>query len=699
MSASMGRPIRASARNALLVLSGLVLVACSDWDALRARRCLDGAGLCDGVCTDLAASPLHCGTCGRACGGDEECVEGACVARCEGERCAEACVDPTRDPAHCGGCGRACAEDEVCAAGSCASGCSDGATACDGSCVDLTREDARCGDCDTACGEGLRCVEGACTTPCPAECATSDAPACAFCAPRAIWPLSGRVVHTDMPPLRFEARGSHVTIELSQRADLADATRTTTTDRVVRPSLAPGIWYWRLRAAPDGTREGDASPVWSFRVEPSPDGAIASRTELDVDRDGLAEVFVGGGSQARLVRGRTVVEGGPIVDDPLPVPDDGVTRSFADAVALAGDLDGDGHVDLAIGQPTPAEGEGPCAGTTAPGRVCFVSLARGAMRCASAGTCGDRLGDALAGLGDLDGDGYADVGIGAPGVGMGCPSGDALVAYGRADFFDAEPELRRVPDVARTLQLETGYPLADAYVLGHTVAGGLDLDGDGRDELAIGAPHLGAGCGARPVSIGAVVLVRGDAARAMDTQLVWTGDDSRPRFGRALAFALFGGPRLLVGREGRSAAGRVESIAWTGSEWQLDELALDVLNAAGDWSFPNASLAVHDEALVVGRPFDDGQRGTLVRCTVREPAESPAAWAFDTAPIAGGPSGGARGDSLAFVGDVDGRPGIDLVVAQPGRDDPSLAASLLIVDAEGRVDSVRGEWRGVVVAR
>lgn len=106
------------------------------------------------VCADVANDPAHCGRCGAVC--DEICAGGVCcTTTCEVDG-ALRCVDLATDGAHCGACGAAC--DGVCAEGVC---CALGLSVCDGACVDLNADPSSCGACGRVCPEGV-CVDGQC---------------------------------------------------------------------------------------------------------------------------------------------------------------------------------------------------------------------------------------------------------------------------------------------------------------------------------------------------------------------------------------------------------------------------------------------------------------------------------------------------------------------------------------------------------
>jgi hypothetical protein len=130
-----------------------------------------------------------------------------------------------------------------------------------------------------------------------------------------------------------------------------------------------------------------------------------------------------------------------------------------------------------------------------------------------------------AGLGDLNGDGYAD------GV-VGCYSGGSsrggavYVAYGP---LDSGEEVDMVSDADSVIQATTPSSYAGRWV--RTVG---DHDGDGVGDLLIAAPYLSV----RGLSLGAVYLVLGppDASLSLtDADVTITGDSSGDYTGEGLA--------------------------------------------------------------------------------------------------------------------------------------------------------------------
>lgn len=149
--------------------------------------------------------------------------------------------------------------------------------------------------------------------------------------------------------------------------------------------------------------------------------------------------------------------------------------SFGSALAV-GDFDGDGCADLAVGVSEEVAGKRqPGADGHGAVRIYHGSVGglRAGERLALPGVHGDRFGAALA-AGDFDGDHRDELAVGAPGLATG---GGVTVYWlkGRKPYTITQ----------KTRWVGQRANVTDQW--GATLATG-DFDGDGVDELAVGAP-------------------------------------------------------------------------------------------------------------------------------------------------------------------------------------------------------------------
>jgi FG-GAP-like repeat/FG-GAP repeat len=174
------------------------------------------------------------------------------------------------------------------------------------------------------------------------------------------------------------------------------------------------------------------------------------------------------------------------------------------------------------------------------------------------------FGDSLAVVGDLDGDGFGDIAIGVPAFyaipmptatnPMTSLKGRVFLVRGGAGVREIDlsaPPGTPIPALLTTL---TGVDYLERF--GSVVAPLGDLDGDGRPDLAVSAPH-GHAAGATSLDTGwtsgrvYVFLGRNVATSGAATSATTATLMSRP--GRTLHYGSFltpfvqGGPRLLVG--------------------------------------------------------------------------------------------------------------------------------------------------------
>ncbi len=161
---------------------------------------------------------------------------------------------------------------------------------------------------------------------------------------------------------------------------------------------------------------------------------------------------------------------------------------FGDTLAAVSDFDGDGVRDLLASAPGADSG-----GLQNVGEVSLLSGANGAViRSWTGSGDGDKLGSALAEVGDFDADGWPDFGLGAP----------------FADHLRPNMGTVEVRSGATGALITSFTGPSEEARFGHALAGLGDLDDDGVPELLVGAPNAGLAPGVALVLSGATGAVR-----------------------------------------------------------------------------------------------------------------------------------------------------------------------------------------------
>ncbi|MCA9772944.1 MAG: FG-GAP repeat protein, partial [Myxococcales bacterium] len=183
---------------------------------------------------------------------------------------------------------------------------------------------------------------------------------------------------------------------------------------------------------------------------------------------------------------------------------------FGQAIASAGDADADGRDDLLVGASRETGPLGPNQG-----KAFVISGATGALIQEVEGEdVGHRFGAAVAGIGDVDGDGADDFAVGAPGF-----SNQAFQPnYGRVYAYSGA--------TGTLLWTVTGQAIGE--YLGYDVAGGGDYNGDGVADyaVAVGSGAARVYSGVNAATIGSVasgaraIAFLGDADGDGDDEVV-----------------------------------------------------------------------------------------------------------------------------------------------------------------------------------
>jgi hypothetical protein len=275
---------------------------------------------------------------------------------------------------------------------------------------------------------------------------------------------------------------------------------------------------------------------------------------------------------------------------------------FGAVLADAGDIDRDGYSDIVVSSPTRT---GP--GGVESGRVALIrgSQNDGALdpvTILEGNQAQEHLGSALAGRGDVDGDGYHDVLIGAPQWdGPGLPEcGKVWLFYGGPGGFRAGPWT------------------AQGTIAGQGLGAGVsigDLDGDGFDDVLVSSVS--------PLAVsppaGKVGVYYGGIGGASASP-AWeiTGAEPSPTFGTAVMAAGDvngdGVCDLIVGAPGEDGTGRAYVYKSDGSRSKLSIWATRVGTQAG--ARFGAAIGARGDVdgdglgdFVIGEPLYDGVVG------------------------------------------------------------------------------------------
>jgi len=271
------------------------------------------------------------------------------------------------------------------------------------------------------------------------------------------------------------------------------------------------------------------------------------------------------------------------------------------AISAAGDLNADGYADLVVGLRIDTRGGAlTLFGGPAGPRFDAAEFPEIDCECDSAAT---GFGDSVTGLGDFDGDGFADLAFGMPTNATGGPERGAVALWrGHA----AGPS--RTPAWTTELDGDTAEP----PLLFIAPAG--DVNGDGRADLLLGAPRSGPSD--RPLA-GTVLLYSGTAS-GLDRDPAWTrhGGEADDRAGVAVAPGDIDGDGLAdiaIGEPGYDVgaapnAGRIV-IALGTLETPLEDQRFVVSGLAS-----NHGLGAHLAGI---GDFDGDGLGDLVACELQ----------------------------------------------------------------------------------
>ncbi|QEC41552.1 FG-GAP-like repeat-containing protein [Pseudobacter ginsenosidimutans] len=206
----------------------------------------------------------------------------------------------------------------------------------------------------------------------------------------------------------------------------------------------------------------------------------------DVNGDGFSDIIVGSPfyDNGELNEGRAdIFYGSPagINDTRHPVGEGNqASAAYGGAVASAGDVNGDGFSDVIVGAynfDNPDVDEGIVY--VYHGSASGISAGPSSLR--ESNSADARMGASIAYAGDVNGDGYSDVVVGAPNYSNGESFEGAIYVYhGSATGIPSTP--------SAFIEMNRGFT-----TLGFSVAGAGDVNGDGYADIIAGAPNYSNG--------------------------------------------------------------------------------------------------------------------------------------------------------------------------------------------------------------
>ncbi len=421
---------------------------------------------------------------------------------------------------------------------------------------------------------------------------------------------------------------------------------------------------------------------------------VAVNCAGDVNADGYDDVIVGANryDAGQTDEGRAYVFlGGAsgLANAPVWVTEANQAGAYyGHAVAGVGDVNGDGFDDVMVGADWFDNG------LTDEGRAyLFYGSAAGVSTTPAWTVDGDNtdayLGAPVAAAGDVNGDGYADIAVGAFDFSIPQSQGE-----GRAYVYLGGPS---GPAVAPVFTVEGVYPQAG---MGTSMGTAGDVNGDGYADLIVGASRYADGNGG---NAGKAALYLGSAA-GPDTTADWvkTSSNVDARLGGMVSTAGDvngdGYADVLVAAWNDRAPYYDEGVAWLylGSAAGLDTSAAwtasgDTINVHYGWSLDTAGDVNGDgySDFIVSSPLHSNGlykqgRAYLYLGAPSAPADR-AAWT-----LTGNQNGATVGTALAFAGDVDGDGFSDLLAGVPLYDHGQTD--------EGRAVLFRGSATGFAAA-
>ncbi len=432
--------------------------------------------------------------------------------------------------------------------------------------------------------------------------------------------------------------------------------------------------------APPGLTGGSlAKSNAAFTGENSGDNAGVRVADVgDVNGDGYADLLIGAYGYNSNTGRVYLFLGGPSgwqLDQGVAGADaiytgEGSNNYAGTSIAGAGDVNGDGYADMLIGASGYDNNTGQVYLVLGSASPSSINLS-GADAVYTGEASSNFAGDSVAGAGDVNGDGYADLLIGAYGNSSG--TGRAYLVLGKAD-----------PGSINLADADAVYTGETSSNAGDSVAGAGDVNGDGYADLLIGASTYNG-------SVGRAYLVLGSASPSSmplsAANAIYTGEGTGDYAGDSVAGAGDvngdGYADLLVGASSYSSeTGCVYLVLGSASPSTMilsaaDAIYIGATNSLAGYSLKGAGDVNADgyADLLIGAP------GTG-RVYLVLGSASPGSLALSAANViyTGEDSGSGAGISVAGVGDVNGDSYADLLVGANAYSSDTGRAYLIFSD-------------------
>ena len=408
---------------------------------------------------------------------------------------------------------------------------------------------------------------------------------------------------------------------------------------------------------------GDANWTAEFDQEGARFGHSVS-TAGDVNGDGCSDVIVGAPyyDNGETNEGRVFVYHGSVTGLSATanwtVESDQEDALFGNCVSTAGDVNGDGYSDVIIGASDYDNGD------TDEGRA-FVyhgstsGLSTTANWTAESDQADASMGHSVSTAGDINGDGYSDVIVGAPDYDNGdTREGRAYVYHGSISGLSATAAWTAESD-------------QEGARFGHSVSTAGDVNGDGCSDVIVGAPYYDNG----ETNEGRVFVYHGSVT-GLSATAAWTAesDQANANFGYSVSMAgdvngdshsdvIVGAYRYGYFDDGwayvyhGSTSGLSTTANWIHSSDQTDAQFGHSVSTAGDVNGDGYSDIIvgapdYDNGIVKGRAYV--YHGSTTGLS------TPPSWACDHHyPNLG------FGHSVSMAGDVNGDGYNDVIVGDP----------------------------------